>query len=406
MSAAREALKQHFGFSEFRPLQEEIIAEVLRGRDVLALLPTGAGKSLCYQLPAVMRPGVTLVISPLIALMKDQVGGLIGRDISAAYLNSTQGIKETREIQNRLALGEIKILYVAPERLKKEGFKEFVTGLPVNLIAIDEAHCISDWGHDFRPEYRKLGILRELFPKVPFIALTATATQKVRQDIEFQLQFKDHAVFVGSFNRPNLTYLIRPKNRAYEQTLAYLEDHPKYTGIVYCHSRAAAEKFAEHLSADGVPAVAYHAGLTVKERHKAQELFMSGEVRVATATIAFGMGIDKPDIRFVVHYDLPRNLESYYQETGRAGRDSLPADCILYFSYGDIRKHEFFIDKTTNPHRAAVARRQLETLVTFCTAPHCRRRMMLKYFGEDYPLKNCASCDICGAGESLETIEL
>ncbi len=390
-----ERLKKHFGFDEFLPIQKDAIENVLKGKDTLVLLPTGGGKSLCYQLPAMMLPGITLVVSPLISLMKDQVSGLEGSEIPAAYLNSSLGVREERAIKERLRNGEIKILYVAPERLLKEGFMDFLSSLPISLFAVDEAHCISEWGHDFRPEYRNISLIRGLFPKVPIIALTATATLKVRADIIKQLEFHDFSLFCGSFDRKNLHYSIRPKQNSYEEILGYIEDHAGQSGIIYCHSRASAERLAKDLSADGVSARAYHAGLPQKEREKSQSSFMKGDAQVITATIAFGMGIDKPDVRFVIHYDLPKNIEGYYQETGRAGRDGKPAECILFFSYSDKMKHEYFISKKTDPDQIRIAEQQLETMVTYCTANFCRRKMLLQYFGEKYPNGNCGMCDVC-----------
>lgn len=390
----KDALKKHFGFSHFLPHQEDIISSVLAHRDVLALLPTGAGKSLCYQLPAMMLPGITLVVSPLISLMQDQVAGLAQNEIPAVYLNSTLGVRAERAVREQLAGGNVKILYVAPERLMKPEFLELAHGLSISLIAVDEAHCISEWGHDFRPEYRKLHTLRNLFPGIPVIALTATATLKVRRDIATQLKFSDFDSFVGGFDRPNLRYFIRPKQEAYSQILNYIEDHPGQSGIIYCHSRASAERLAEQLLSDGVEASAYHAGLPVKDRAGRQERFMNGTTQVITATIAFGMGIDKSDVRFVIHYDLPKNIEGYYQETGRAGRDGKLSDCILFFSYHDREKHEFFIQKSS-PARAKIAQEQLDAMVTFCTAHRCRRKMILQYFGEEYSKESCESCDYC-----------
>ncbi len=392
----RDALKTHFGFDSFLPLQEEIITHVLQRRDTLALLPTGGGKSLCYQLPALVFSGITIVVSPLIALMKDQVRGLHERNrIPAAYLNSSLTAAEEREVWRRLAAREVKLLYVAPERIMKSGFLEFLSSLSVALIAVDEAHCISEWGHDFRPEYRRLGELREFFPNVPMVALTATATPKVREDIERQLALGNHRVFASSFDRPNLIYHVRPKEEAEAQVAHYVEDHPGQSGIVYCHSRAGAERLAAALVDQGLSAVPYHAGLPQKVRTLHQDLFMRGEAQVVTATIAFGMGIDKPDVRFVIHYDLPKNLEGYYQETGRAGRDGSPAECILFYSYADKAKHEYFIRKIEDPRRAMVATQQLDTLVTYCTSWRCRRKLLLAYFGEKYTNPSCGMCDAC-----------
>ena len=391
----QDLLKKHFGFSRFLPLQEKIIESIFKGKDTLVLLPTGGGKSLCYQLPALAFSGLTIVISPLISLMKDQVSGLNENGIPAVFLNSSLGVRETRVAQERLMNREAKLLYVAPERLVKEGFLDFLSKFSISLIAIDEAHCISEWGHDFRPEYRRLSIVREWFPDVPVVALTATATTKVRDDIVQQLRFRDPGIFCGSFDRKNLRYSVRPKTETYAQIVNYLEDHSRDSGIIYCHSRAAVDRMAGELVADGIVALPYHAGLSPKERTVNQEAFMKEEARVIVATIAFGMGINKPNIRFVIHHDLPRNIEGYYQETGRAGRDGLPADCILFFSYGDKMKHEFFIGKMGDPIRARIAQAQLDTMVTFCTADYCRRRMLLRYFGEEYPHARCNSCDVC-----------
>lgn len=402
----KDLLQKHFGFTSFLPLQEKIIENVFRGRDTLALLPTGGGKSLCYQLPALVFSGITVVVSPLISLMKDQVAGLNENNIPAVYLNSSLGIRDMHLAKERLRKKEVKMLYVAPERLAKEEFLEFLAELSLSLIAVDEAHCISEWGHDFRPEYRRLSVLRERFPGVPVIALTATATRRVREDIIKELSFRNPGTFCGSFDRRNLRYSIRPKTETYAQIVNYIEDHPGASGIVYCLSRVAVDRMAERLSADGVAALPYHAGLAQKERSLNQEQFMGGAAQVIAATIAFGMGINKPDIRFVIHHDLPKNLEGYYQETGRAGRDGLPADCILFFSYGDKMKHEFFIGKITDPSRARIAQEKLDTMVTFCTANQCRRRMLLRYFGEEYKNENCGACDACAGSEFLHSINL
>jgi len=395
----RHTLKEHFGFDDFLPSQEEIIADVLQRKDVLAILPTGAGKSLCYQLPAMEFSGTTLVVSPLIALMKDQVSGLTENGIPAAFLNSSLGVREAREIRERVLDGKVKVLYVAPERLMKDEFLDFIVSVGVSLIAVDEAHCISEWGHDFRPEYRKLNLLRERFPGVPMIALTATATRKVRDDIVKQLGFAEgkYETHIGSFDRKNLRYFVRGKQNAYYHILGYIEDHPSASGIIYCHSRKSVERMAEDLLADGVEAVPYHAGLPQKERTENQERFQRSDARVIVATIAFGMGIDKPDVRFVIHYDMPKNLEGYYQETGRAGRDGKPSDCILFFSYSDRMKHEYFISQKSSL-QASVAQYQLDKMVDFCTGAECRRRTLLGYFGERYPEENCGACDVCMGG--------
>ena len=299
-------LKQYFGFTSFRPLQEEIIRDALAGRDVFALLPTGGGKSLCFQLPALIGDGLTVVVSPLIALMKDQVDALTASGIAATYLNSTLTPDESRKRLRGLHNGEYRLLYAAPERLMLSGFLADLQRWNVKLIAVDEAHCISEWGHDFRPEYRQIANLRELFPGVPFMALTATATGRVREDIVNHLKLREPACFVASFNRPNLTYRVLPKHKPYDQLLAFLREHPKNSGIVYCQSRKAAESVAANLTEDGIKARPYHAGLTPQERSTNQELFLRDDIRVVCATIAFGMGINKPNVRFVIHHDLPQ----------------------------------------------------------------------------------------------------
>jgi ATP-dependent DNA helicase RecQ len=404
-------LKQYFGFTSFRPLQEEIIRDALAGRDTFALLPTGGGKSLCFQLPALARDGLTVVVSPLIALMKDQVDALQAAGVAATFLNSSLVAGEGRERLRGLHIGEYRLLYVAPERLMLSGFLDDLQRWNVKLIAVDEAHCISEWGHDFRPEYRQISELRGRFPNVPFMALTATATGRVREDIITHLKLREPKCYVASFNRPNLTYRVIPKNKPYDQLLNFLRARPKDGGIVYCQSRKSAENVAANLSEDGVNAKPYHAGLTPKERSEHQELFLRDDVRVICATIAFGMGINKPNVRFVVHYDLPKNIEGYYQETGRAGRDGLPSECVLLFSAGDVVKQSAFIDEKPNPQEQKIAREQLQQMVHYAECAGCRRVELLAYFGEDFvvgqasslpelagkmpaPL-NCGGCDNC-----------
>jgi ATP-dependent DNA helicase RecQ len=410
-------LKQYFGFTSFRPLQEEIIRDSLAGKDVFALLPTGGGKSLCFQLPALARDGLTVVVSPLIALMKDQVDALQASGIPATFLNSSLAAGEGRQRLRGLHNGEFRLLYAAPERLMLSGFLEDLQRWNVRLIAVDEAHCISEWGHDFRPEYRQLAQLRELFPKVPFMALTATATTRVREDIVTHLKLREPKCYVASFNRPNLTYRVIPKNKPYDQLLAFLRARPKDGGIVYCQSRKTTERVAANLTEDGVKAKPYHAGLTPKERTEHQELFLRDDVRVICATIAFGMGINKPNVRFVVHYDLPKNIEGYYQETGRAGRDGLPSECVLFFSAGDVVKQSGFIDEKPDPREQQIARAQLQQMVHYAECAGCRRKELLAYFGEEFsgtgilPVNsgariephrqdacattNCGACDNC-----------
>ena len=388
------ALKKHFGYDQFRPLQGEIIEDALAGRDVFVLMPTGGGKSLCFQLPALMRDGLTIVVSPLIALMKDQVDALQTSGIPATYLNSTLNREEAKARWRGLHRGEYRMLYVAPERLMLDTFLERALNWNIAQFAIDEAHCISEWGHDFRPEYRELKKLRKHLPDVPIIALTATATERVRADVIKELKLRDPRFYVASFNRPNLTYRVVPKTEPYEQLLAFIRSRPKDSGIVYCASRKSTESLARNLNEDGVSAKPYHAGLTNVERTKHQDAFLRDDVRVITATIAFGMGINKPNVRFVVHYDLPKNLESYYQETGRAGRDGLPSQCVLLFSPGDVAKQLHFIDEKTEKE-ARIARAQLQQMVHYAETRECRRAVLLEYFGETFPLQSCESCDSC-----------
>jgi len=388
-------LKQYFGFTSFRPLQEQIIRDALAGRDVFALLPTGGGKSLCFQLPAMAREGLTLVVSPLIALMKDQVDALQAAGVPATFLNSSLASGESRGRLRGLHTGQYRLLYAAPERLMLSGFLEDLQRWNVNLLAVDEAHCISEWGHDFRPEYRQLAQLRAHLPSVPVMALTATATERVRQDIVTLLNLRSPACYVASFNRPNLTYRVFAKSKPYDQVLDFLLRRPRESGIVYCQARKTTESVAERLTADGVKARPYHAGLTPEERSRNQELFLRDEVRVICATIAFGMGINKPNVRFVLHYDLPKNIEGYYQETGRAGRDGLPSECVLLFSPGDVVKQTAFIEEKPDPKEQQIARRQLQQMVHYAESSTCRRTELLGYFGEDFEAAECGGCDNC-----------
>src|SRR5207248_3912325 len=390
----QETLKKYFGYDEFRPLQQEIIDDPLAGRDVFALLPTGGGKSLCFQLPALLRNGVTIVVSPLIALMKDQVDALRTIGIAATFVNSTLAGSEARERFRGLHRNEFRLLYVAPERLMMENFLESALNWNIAQIAIDEAHCISEWGHDFRPEYRELKKLRTHFPDVPMIALTATATERVRADIVKQLKLREPQCYVASFDRPNLTYRVVPKSAPYEQLLEFIRSRPNDSGIVYCASRKSADSLARNLSDAGVSAKPYHAGLTSDARTKNQDAFLRDDVRVVTATIAFGMGINKPNVRFVIHYDLPKNLESYYQETGRAGRDGLPSECVLLFSASDVAKQLHFIDEKSEPE-GRIARAQLQQMVHYAETRECRRVTLLRYFGEEYEKSSCEGCDNC-----------
>jgi ATP-dependent DNA helicase RecQ len=387
-------LKKHFGYDQFRPLQQEIIRDALAGRDVFMLMPTGGGKSLCFQLPALMRNGLTIVVSPLISLMKDQVDALQTSGIPATYLNSTLDRHEAKARWRGLHRGEYRMLYVAPERLMLDTFLEQALNWNIAQFAIDEAHCISEWGHDFRPEYRELKKLRKHLPDVPVMALTATATERVRADIVKELKLRDPRCYVASFNRPNLSYRVIPKSAPYEQLLAFIRSRPNDSGIVYCASRKSTESLARNLNEDGVITKPYHAGLTAPERTKHQEAFLRDDVRVVTATIAFGMGINKPNVRFVVHYDLPKNLESYYQETGRAGRDGLPSECVLLFSASDVVKQLHFIDEKAEKE-ARIARAQLQQMIDYAETRQCRRAVLLEYFGEKFPEQRCDGCDNC-----------
>ena len=393
-------LKQFFGFSSFRPLQEEIIRDALEDKDVFAVLPTGGGKSLCFQLPALVRTGLTVVVSPLIALMKDQVDAMTAAGVAATFLNSSLGAGESRGRLRGLHNGEFRLLYVSPERLLLSGFLDDLKSWNVTAFAIDEAHCISEWGHDFRPEYRKISSLREIFPTVPFMALTATATERVRADIVKQLHLHEPRCYVASFNRPNLTYRVAAKAGAYEQLLSYIRARRGEAGIIYCLARKTTEDIARKLSEDGIKARPYHAGMDAAERSKNQESFLRDESSVICATIAFGMGINKPNVRFVIHYDLPKNIEGYYQETGRAGRDGLPGECLLMFSPGDRMKQMRFIEDKTDAKEREIARSQLETMIHYAEVASCRREFLLGYFGEKFLNENegedgCAGCDNC-----------
>lgn len=395
MAELQETLKDVFGYSTFRPHQEEIIRASLAGNDTFALLPTGGGKSLCFQLPALMQPGLTLVVSPLIALMKDQVDALQAAGVAATYLNSTLSTEESRSRLRGLHQGEFKLLYAAPERLMMDHWEENLRAWNISLLAIDEAHCISEWGHDFRPEYRQLSRIREFLPQVPVMALTATATQRVRSDILQRLALKNPSTFIASFNRPNLTYRVTPKQKPLDQIVEFLGKRKQEAGIIYCASRKATERLAESLQARGFMAKPYHAGLSTDERAANQEGFLRDEVKIICATIAFGMGINKPNVRYVIHHDLPKNLESYYQETGRAGRDGLPSDCLLLFSAGDAAKQLHFIDEMSDPHEQENARIQLNRVIHYAESTICRRVDLLSYFGETWTEIPCGACDNC-----------
>ena len=395
----RSLLKTHFGFDSFLPMQEEIATHALSGRDGLVLMPTGGGKSLCYQLPALALDGVTIVVSPLIALMKDQVDGLKANGVPAEFLNSTLTHAEAGRVRSRAIAGELKVLYIAPERLAAPGFPEFMGALNVGLLAVDEAHCISEWGHDFRPDYRNLKALRDGRDGVPMLALTATATPRVRDDIVRQLELREPRTFLASFNRPNLVYRVEPKNRSFDRLLSLLQSHSGESAIVYCFSRKETERIAGDLRANGINALPYHAGLDDAVRGETQEQFIRDRVQVIAATIAFGMGIDKPDVRLIVHNTFPKTIEGYYQETGRAGRDGLPSECVLFYSYGDKRNHDYFINRIEDASERQKAELKLRQVIDFCQSAVCRRRSILPYFGEQWSEGNCGACDVCLAGD-------
>ncbi|MBP6005274.1 MAG: DNA helicase RecQ [Pyrinomonadaceae bacterium] len=393
---ARDILKHRFGYDEFRMNQESAIEAVLAGQDAVVLMPTGGGKSLCYQIPALMLDGLTVVISPLIALMKDQVDSLRSNGVEAAFLNSTQSAAEQASVIRDVRSGKLKLLYVAPERLLQSGdqFLDFLRGLNVSLFAIDEAHCISSWGHDFRPEYLRLATLKREFPKVPLIALTATADKLVRQDIVDRLNISHAKLFVSSFNRPNIYYAVEPKRGSYDQLLNYLQKRNDESGIIYCLSRNSVDSLAADLRDEGYSALAYHAGLDKETRERHQESFLKDETKIVVATIAFGMGIDKSNVRFVVHMDLPKNVESYYQETGRAGRDGLQSDALLFFSWADVVKLKGFAEVEGNQAQSEIMLKKLNIMGEFGEINTCRRRFLLNYFSEELK-EDCGNCDNC-----------
>ncbi len=385
-----DILQKKFGFASFRLHQEAAINAVLEKKDCFVLMPTGGGKSLCYQVPALLLEGLTLVISPLIALMKDQVDALRVNGIEAAYLNSTQRWEEQQEIIRKAKENQLKLLYIAPESNFIKRLREF----PIRLIAIDEAHCISHWGHDFRPEYLNLAQLKYLLPGIPIIALTATADRLTRKDIVEKLGLHEPSLFISSFNRANIRYTVDSKVGSFDKLLDFLGNHREESGIVYCLSRASTEAWAANLTRAGFPALAYHAGMDKDVRATNQERFLRDDVRIIVATIAFGMGIDKSNVRFVVHMDLPKNIESYYQETGRAGRDGLPSEALLFFSYGDVSRMRTFVTIADNPEQSAIYLRKLEQMGTYGELATCRRRYLLNYFDEDSE-PYCGNCDIC-----------
>src|SRR3989339_200328 len=401
----KNLLKRYFGYDEFRPLQEEIVDHVASQNDCFVLMPTGGGKSLCYQLPALKFSGITIVISPLISLMKDQVDALQACGIRAEFINSTLSYSQISEIFMRIRSNGVKILYVAPERFALREFQEFLTTLPISLIAVDEAHCISEWGHDFRPAYRNLNLLKKLFPAIPLMALTATATKRVREDVVNQLQISKARLFVSSFNRKNLHIGIIEKKQALSKLINLLQKYKNESVIIYCFSRKETESIAETLRLNNFNARPYHAGLDAHERRTTQELFIKDEINIIVATIAFGMGIDKSDVRLVVHYTYPKTLEGYYQEIGRAGRDGLSSECIMFYTYADTRKHEFFLNQMEDEILKARAREKLNQVLNYASLKTCRKKFLLNYFGEELKETNCCSCDVCVPGKKIATSE-
>jgi ATP-dependent DNA helicase RecQ len=391
---ARQALKSVFGFDQYRGIQEPIIKNILSGNDTFVIMPTGAGKSLCYQLPAIVSEGTALVISPLIALMKNQVDQMQAFGINAQFLNSTLSKTEARKVREGTLNGEVKLLYVAPESLIKEDNIEFLKQSNISFVAVDEAHCISEWGHDFRPEYRRIKTIVHRLGRYPVIALTATATPKVQLDIQKNLEMDHAALYQSSFNRANLFYEVRPKQDIKKQLIRFLKTQKHKAGIIYCLSRKKVEEIAEFLRVNDIKAAPYHAGLESATRIKNQDDFLNEEVDVIVATIAFGMGIDKPDVRFVIHYDVPKSLEGYYQETGRAGRDGIVSNCLMFYSHNDITKLDKF-NKDKPVQERDNARLLLQEMTSYAESAVCRRKQLLHYFGESYNEDNCNMCDNC-----------
>ena len=405
-----QALKHFFGYDSFRPGQREIVEAALQKRDMMIVMPTGGGKSLCFQLPALLKPGLTVVVSPLIALMQDQVEALQDNGIGATFLNSTLSSQETRSRETAILEGKIKLLYVAPERLLGERFLPFLdivaNKLGISAFAIDEAHCVSEWGHDFRPEYRQMQRVRDRYPDIPIMGLTATATERVRQDIIQQLTLRNPYIHVASFNRPNLYYEVRPKTKHSFAEVLQIIQKKGGSGIIYCLSRKKVDEVAYKLQQSGIQALPYHAGMNDVDRATNQTRFIRDDVQVMVATIAFGMGINKPDVRFVIHYDLPKNLEGYYQESGRAGRDNEPAHCSLFYGYGDVKTIDYIIEQKPDPQEQRIARQQLRRVINYAESSDCRRTIQLSYFGDSFP-GNCGTCDNCCNQKPVEdwTIE-
>lgn len=393
LTEARAALKKYFGYDQFRPMQAEIIERVYQGKDALVLMPTGGGKSVCFQIPALTMEGACIVVSPLIALMKDQVEGLRANGVRAAFLNSSLGGTETRQTEDDFFNGRIDLLYVSPEKVVSQNFLPLLQRAKISLFAIDEAHCISAWGHDFRPEYAQLRFLKQQFPAIPMIALTATADKVTRRDIIEQLALQDPETFIASFDRPNISLEVRPGQKRIEQILNFIKQRPGQSGIVYCLSRKSTEELAVKLMGKGIRAACYHAGMSDSDRSRIQEDFINDKTPVICATVAFGMGIDKSNVRWVIHYNLPKNIESYYQEIGRGGRDGAKADALLFYSYGDVAVLQDIISKNESEN-TEIQLAKLDRMKQYAEALACRRRILLSYFSEDLS-QNCGNCDVC-----------
>ncbi len=391
---ARNILTHIFGFKEFRPQQEEIINSLIKGEDNIVLMPTGSGKSICYQIPAIQRSGIGIIVSPLISLMQDQVEALQANGVKAEFYNSSLTSNAARKVLEQLHTKQLDLLYIAPERLMLPSFLARLQEIDIALFAIDEAHCVSVWGHDFRPEYAQLGKLKELFPNIPTIALTATADKQTLNDIRLQLNLPHAQLHQASFNRPNIRYTVIDKNKPLNQILTFLETHKNEAGIIYCFSRSKVMETTQKLQANNIKAAPYHAGLNSKERQQNQAAFQKDDIDIIVATIAFGMGIDKPNVRFVIHLDLPKSVEGYYQETGRAGRDGLPAEALLLLSLGDVPKIKSLIEKNQNPEQKRIELHKLNAMASIAEGRTCRRKTILNYFDEEMQVV-CDNCDIC-----------